>query len=153
VGIRVDFLEVEDQEVGDFFVSMSLRHRLTNFRWEMITVNGGRTEPTGGGDGVGSVAREREEKREREKRGGRKAARRFKYLSCANRTGATQSCHLLWHDWCSCVAWHMVRQSHHMPISHATTVGVTESRQSAWRDSHQHDATSCHVDTVHEPVP
>jgi hypothetical protein len=68
VGIRVDFLEVEDQEVGDFFVSMSLKHRLTNFRWEMITVNGGRTEPTGGGDGVGSVVRERGEEGKREER-------------------------------------------------------------------------------------
>jgi hypothetical protein len=31
---------VEDQDLGEFFVSMSLRHRLTNFIWEMITVYG-----------------------------------------------------------------------------------------------------------------
>jgi hypothetical protein len=35
MGIREDLLEVKD-----FYVSMILRHRFTNFRWEMVTVYG-----------------------------------------------------------------------------------------------------------------
>jgi exonuclease III len=40
MGIKEDYLEVEDTEVGDYYVSMVLKHRLTNFRWEMLTVYG-----------------------------------------------------------------------------------------------------------------
>jgi hypothetical protein len=40
MGIKDDIYEVEDSKVGDFFVSMVLRNRLTNLRWELITVYG-----------------------------------------------------------------------------------------------------------------
>jgi hypothetical protein len=40
MGVKDDIYEVEDSEVGDFFVSMVLRNRLTNLRWELITVYG-----------------------------------------------------------------------------------------------------------------
>jgi exonuclease III len=35
-----EILEVEDQEVGNHFVSMIVRNRKTNFRWELVTVYG-----------------------------------------------------------------------------------------------------------------
>jgi hypothetical protein len=38
MGVKEDILEVEGSEVGEFYVSMVLRHRLNNFRWEMLTV-------------------------------------------------------------------------------------------------------------------
>jgi exonuclease III len=40
MGVREEVLEVEDQEVGDHFVSMIERNRRTNFRWELVTVYG-----------------------------------------------------------------------------------------------------------------
>jgi hypothetical protein len=40
LGIKEEVLEMEDSEVGEFFVSMVLRHRLTNFRWEVVCVYG-----------------------------------------------------------------------------------------------------------------
>jgi hypothetical protein len=40
IGVREDAYEVEDIKVGDCFVSMVLRNRCTNFRWELITVYG-----------------------------------------------------------------------------------------------------------------
>jgi hypothetical protein len=38
VGIKEGMFEVEDNESGDFFVSMVLRNRITNHRWKLITV-------------------------------------------------------------------------------------------------------------------
>jgi hypothetical protein len=40
MGVRDDTLEMEDSEVGKFYVSMLLRHTTSNFRWELITVYG-----------------------------------------------------------------------------------------------------------------
>jgi hypothetical protein len=40
MGVREDKYEVEDSEVGEFYASMVLRHRTTNYRWELITVYG-----------------------------------------------------------------------------------------------------------------
>jgi hypothetical protein len=40
MGVREDKYEVEDSEVGGFYASMVLRHRTTNYRWELITVYG-----------------------------------------------------------------------------------------------------------------
>jgi hypothetical protein len=40
MGFKTDLFEVEDSKVGDFYVSMVLRHRITNLRWEMLTVYG-----------------------------------------------------------------------------------------------------------------
>jgi hypothetical protein len=39
-GVREEVLEVEDQENGDHFVSMIVRNRKTNFRWELTIVYG-----------------------------------------------------------------------------------------------------------------
>jgi hypothetical protein len=38
--VKEDVLEMEDSEVGEFFVSMVVRQRLTNFRWEVVCVYG-----------------------------------------------------------------------------------------------------------------
>jgi hypothetical protein len=32
--------EIEDSEIGEFYVSMVLRNRTSNFRWELIIVYG-----------------------------------------------------------------------------------------------------------------
>jgi hypothetical protein len=40
MGVKDDLLEVEETEVGGFFVCMALRNRLQNFRWELLTVYG-----------------------------------------------------------------------------------------------------------------
>jgi hypothetical protein len=40
MGFKTNLFEVEDYEVGDFYVSMVLRHRTNNFRWEMLIVYG-----------------------------------------------------------------------------------------------------------------
>jgi hypothetical protein len=40
MGVRVDNYEVENFEVGDFYVNTELRNRVTNFKWELITVYG-----------------------------------------------------------------------------------------------------------------
>jgi hypothetical protein len=40
MGIKEDKYEVEDYEVGNFYIGMVLRQRTTNFRWEHITVYG-----------------------------------------------------------------------------------------------------------------
>jgi hypothetical protein len=40
MGVREEIFEVEDMEVADFYVSMVLRQRVHNFRWELITVYG-----------------------------------------------------------------------------------------------------------------
>jgi hypothetical protein len=40
MGFKTDLFEVEDSKVGDFYVSMVLRHRINNFRWEMLIVYG-----------------------------------------------------------------------------------------------------------------
>jgi exonuclease III len=39
-GIKDELIEVEETEIGEFYVSMGLRHRLQNFRWEMMVVYG-----------------------------------------------------------------------------------------------------------------
>jgi hypothetical protein len=39
-GIKDDNFEIEDSEVGNFYVSMVLRNRITNLKWELITVYG-----------------------------------------------------------------------------------------------------------------
>jgi hypothetical protein len=40
MGFKTDLFEMEDSEVGEFYVSMVLRHRTRNFIWEMLTVYG-----------------------------------------------------------------------------------------------------------------
>jgi exonuclease III len=40
MGVKEGQLEVEDSEIGDHYVSMVLRDRASNFRWELITVYG-----------------------------------------------------------------------------------------------------------------
>jgi hypothetical protein len=44
MGVKDDTLEIEDYEIGEFYVSMVLRNmfrnRTSNFRWEMITIYG-----------------------------------------------------------------------------------------------------------------
>lgn len=40
LGVKEDFLEVESCDSGNFFVSMGVRSRLSNFRWELIVVYG-----------------------------------------------------------------------------------------------------------------
>jgi hypothetical protein len=40
MGVKEEILEVEDREVGDHFVSMIVRNRKSNFRWELVTVYG-----------------------------------------------------------------------------------------------------------------
>jgi hypothetical protein len=79
---------------------------------------------------AGSLCCERErEKREREKRGGRKTVLWFKPLSHTKRIGVTQltSTHTSYDIW---------------PVSCGTTVDTTKLRQYAWHDSGQHGATS-----------
>jgi hypothetical protein len=38
--VREESIELEDYEVGGFYVSMVLRNRASNWRWEMLTVYG-----------------------------------------------------------------------------------------------------------------
>jgi exonuclease III len=40
MGVREEVLGVEGQEIGDHFVSMVVRNRRTNFRWELVTAYG-----------------------------------------------------------------------------------------------------------------
>ena len=40
LGAKEDTFEIEDMDSGDFFVSMSLTHRRSSFRWEVIIVYG-----------------------------------------------------------------------------------------------------------------
>jgi hypothetical protein len=40
MGFKTNLFEMEDFEVGEFYVSMMLWHRTRNFRWEMLTVYG-----------------------------------------------------------------------------------------------------------------
>jgi hypothetical protein len=40
MGVKDGGLEVEDTEVGEFYSSMVLRNKVSNFRWELITVYG-----------------------------------------------------------------------------------------------------------------
>jgi hypothetical protein len=37
VGVKDIYFEIEDSEVGEYYVSMVLRNRLTNLRWKLIT--------------------------------------------------------------------------------------------------------------------
>jgi hypothetical protein len=36
--MKDDVFEIEGNEAGEFYVSMVLRHRISNFRWELIMV-------------------------------------------------------------------------------------------------------------------
>jgi hypothetical protein len=38
VGIKVENFEVRETEQGDYFISMVLRNRVSNFRWELVTM-------------------------------------------------------------------------------------------------------------------
>jgi hypothetical protein len=38
MGLRDTYFEIEDSEVGEHYVSMALRNRFTNLRWELIIV-------------------------------------------------------------------------------------------------------------------
>uniref|UniRef100_A0ACD5YMW8 Uncharacterized protein n=1 Tax=Avena sativa TaxID=4498 RepID=A0ACD5YMW8_AVESA len=40
LGVKEETFEVEDMDHGEFFVSMSLTHRRSNLRWEVIIVYG-----------------------------------------------------------------------------------------------------------------
>jgi hypothetical protein len=40
MGVGETYLEIEESEVGEYYVSMVLRNRLTNLWWELITVYG-----------------------------------------------------------------------------------------------------------------
>jgi exonuclease III len=40
MGVKEKFLEVEDHEIGDYFISLVVRQRTSNFRWELMTVYG-----------------------------------------------------------------------------------------------------------------
>jgi exonuclease III len=40
LGVKDRGLEVEDTKVGEFYISMVLRNKVSNFRWELITVYG-----------------------------------------------------------------------------------------------------------------
>jgi hypothetical protein len=40
VGIKEETYELEESELGEYFISMVLRSRLSNVRWELITVYG-----------------------------------------------------------------------------------------------------------------
>ena len=40
LGVKEETFEVEDMDRGEFFLSMLISHRLTNFRWEVIIVYG-----------------------------------------------------------------------------------------------------------------
>jgi hypothetical protein len=56
MGVKEDLSEVEDTEIGEFYVSMVLRHRTTNFRWEMMTVYGP-AHPEGVADFIAELSR------------------------------------------------------------------------------------------------
>ena len=40
MGVKVDSLEMEDCSMGDFHIQMSVRDRLSNFRWVVVSVYG-----------------------------------------------------------------------------------------------------------------
>jgi exonuclease III len=40
MGVREEFLEIEDHEIGEYFISLVVRHRTINFRWEIMIVYG-----------------------------------------------------------------------------------------------------------------
>jgi hypothetical protein len=67
-----------------------------------LGVNGGRREPIGGGEqssyAVASVSREKGEEEKREERKKKGPHGGLSCLSRASPVGATESCHLLWHD-------------------------------------------------------
>ena len=37
MGVKEDILQVENWESGEFFVGATVRHRLLNFRWDILT--------------------------------------------------------------------------------------------------------------------
>jgi hypothetical protein len=95
------------------------------------------TKAGGGDDGDGALGRESEKRGEREKREREEdeSSHRFKLsTSRANRTGVTGG-HTTKGSWAN---------------SHATVGGVTQSRQTNWRDSRRHGATS---PAGHAPAP
>lgn len=40
LGVKQDILQVEDWETGDFFVGVTVRHRVLNVRWKCVIVYG-----------------------------------------------------------------------------------------------------------------
>ena len=40
MGVKVDLLQVENWESGEFFVGATVRHKVLNFRWDILTVYG-----------------------------------------------------------------------------------------------------------------
>ena len=40
LGVKNDLLEIENWEVDDFFVGVTVRHRKLNFRWDFVNVYG-----------------------------------------------------------------------------------------------------------------
>jgi hypothetical protein len=40
MGIKEDSYDMEDTDIGDFYVSMVVRQRAPNYRWEMVIVYG-----------------------------------------------------------------------------------------------------------------
>ena len=40
LGVKQDILQVENWELDEFFVGVTIRHRLLNVRWDFITVYG-----------------------------------------------------------------------------------------------------------------
>lgn len=40
LGVKEDILQVEDWDSGDFFMGVTIRHKVLNIRWECITVYG-----------------------------------------------------------------------------------------------------------------
>jgi hypothetical protein len=40
MGVREEFLEIEDHEIGEYFISLVVRQRTTNFIWVLMTVYG-----------------------------------------------------------------------------------------------------------------
>jgi len=40
VGVKEDILQVENWDLGETFVGVTVRHRLSNFRWDVLVVYG-----------------------------------------------------------------------------------------------------------------
>ena len=40
MGVKEDLLQVEKWEQGEFFVGATVRHRILNFRWDVLVVYG-----------------------------------------------------------------------------------------------------------------
>ena len=40
MGVKEDILQVENWDLGETFVGVTVRHRLSNFRWDVLVVYG-----------------------------------------------------------------------------------------------------------------